>query len=216
MNPIGGGALPDWLNAGAFQMQDNAAGSAFGTFIAWCLDISHWLGGTGRDYPYESTLTPFANSYGLDSLQMERVQRFFDANYALGLETNVNQSAAFQMGLWEVLYDDDFSLVADTAATDDFRGVAGNASSVTAFTLAGTYLSAAQTYSGGQNWSLIFLESQNYRSPHQNPRYRQNLVTAVQYSGTTPVPVPAAGLLMVFGLAGLGLMTRRRRASAAA
>lgn len=195
VEPIGGGALPDWVLSGAFKMRDTTAGSALGTFIAWCLDISHWLG-TGGSYPYETTATPFASSYGLSAAQKSRIQGFFDANYYAGLEDDRERSAGFQMGLWEALYDDDFSLTLDSAATDDFRGSAGDGNAVTAFGLAGGYLAAAAGYTGPKKWTLTFLESLSGR---------QNLVTV------SPVPVPAGGLLLMTGLAGLAVAARRRR-----
>jgi hypothetical protein len=199
VDPIGGGALPDDVLAGAFRMRDNTPNSAFGTFIAWCLDISHWLGtGSGISYAYETTTTPFNSSYGLTAAQQSRVQGFFDANYYAGLENNRERSAGFQMGLWETLYDDDYSLTANTAANDDFRGAAGNSYANTAFSLAGNYLTAAMNYAGGKQWNLTFLESQSGQ---------QNLVTVA------PVPLPAAGFLLIGGLAGLGAMARRRRKS---
>ncbi len=178
-----------------YLMKDNTANSAFGEFIAWCLDISHWLG-TGGDYPYETTTTPFNSSHGLDAAQQNRLQGFFDANYFVGLELDIERSAGFQMGLWEALYDDDHSLTINTTATDDFRGIAGNTAADTAFGKAGDYLTAAKNYTGAKKWNLTFLESQSNR---------QNLVTV------SAVPLPAAGLLLFVGLAGLGMVARHRR-----
>lgn len=192
------GSTPTNVLAGAFSMRDTTANSAFGDFIAWCLDISHWLGTSGT-YPYETTTTPFSNSYGLDAVQQIRVQGFFDANYFAGLENDADRSAGFQMGLWEVLYDDDYSLTNDTAATDDFRGTAGSGAA-SAFSKALEYLTAASSYGAGpKKWNLTFLESKS------GSISRQNLVTVA------PVPLPAAGLLLLAGIAGLGFAARRRR-----
>jgi|AZIC01.1.fsa_nt_gi hypothetical protein len=193
------GATPTSVFAGAFKMRDTTANSAFGDFVAWSLDISHWLGTSGN-YPYESTTTPFSNSYGLDAAQQARVQGFFDANYESGLETKKNQSAGFQMGLWEVLYDDDYSLTNnDTNMNHEFRGAAGNSNAATAFGYALDYLTNASGYGAGpRRWNLMFLESKSIHA-------RQNLVTV------SPVPVPAAGLLLFAGLAGLGMVVRRRK-----
>lgn len=198
IDPIASGLLPKNVSAGAFEMRDTTPGSALGTFIAWCLDISHWLGTSGT-YVYETTTTPFSNSYGLSAVEQSRVQAFFDANYYIGLADDRDRSAGFQMGLWEVLYDDDFSLTANTAATGEFWGSAGSGAD-TAFALAGNYLTSAMNYADGKKWNLTFLESQSDPS-------KQNLITV------SAVPLPAAGLLLIGGLAGLGLMSRRRRRS---
>ena len=164
----------------------------FGDFIAWCMDLGASIGfGTG--YPYETTVTPFANSFGLGTSGMARVQAVFDANYAGVDLSDPDEAGAFQLSLWEVVYDDDFDI--STGAFQAESASAGLDST------ASSYLQAAANYSGGQVWNLSFLQSQ--RDPRQ-----QNLVTADIPS--SPVPVPATGLLLLSAVGAFVYLGRRR------
>ena len=119
---------------------------------------------------------------------MARVQSVFDANFA-SLNTMVgNQAAGFQLALWNALYDTD-SVISGGA----FRATASGAIT----TLANGYLSAAASFTGSRAWNLTFLESATGR---------QNLVTV------SPVPLPAAGWLLIAGIGGLAALRRRKTA----
>lgn len=186
------GSLPTNLYAGALSFTEVSATSVLGDFIAWCLDISTYLN-TGVA-TYETTDTPFDNSYGLSDDEKERVQRLFDANYDDSITTDAVSAAAFQLSLWEVLYDDDWDL-----STGSFQGSA----SASVLTAANGYLDAADDGVIEKQFNLVFLESVDSASDGSN-KY-QNFVTA------TPVPLPAAGVLLLAGIAGLGAVKRRRK-----
>ena len=113
----------------------------------------------------------------------------FDANYGSVDLGNSTEAAAFQMALWNALYDVDLL-------------VGAGAFSVTSLTAGATaqadaYLLAAASYAGGQRYSMTFLESLSGG---------QNLVTVA------PIPLPATALLLVGALGGLGALRRRRKA----
>ena len=181
----GAGDWPKTVGAFGFKMTDTSG--QLGSFLAWCLDLEHFLATSGT-HPYSATSTPFSNSYGLDGNQMARVQSVFDANFA-SLNTMVgNQAAGFQLALWNALYDTD-SVISDGA----FRATASGAIT----TLANGYLSAAASFTGSRAWNLTFLESATGR---------QNLVTV------SPVPLPAAGWLLIAGIGGLAALRRRKTA----
>jgi hypothetical protein len=176
------------VGAWGFNMDDTTGqiGDENGDFVAWCLDVSDWLQGTSS---YLITDTPFSTSFGLDSAEMARVQSVFDANYSSVDLSNSTEAAAFQMALWNALYDGDAlvesGLFTVTSAT------AG------AMSQADAYLAAAAAYAGGQRYSMTFLESLSGG---------QNLVTVA------PIPLPATALLLMGALGGLGALRRRRAA----
>lgn len=165
--------------AGGFKMSDN--GNVLSDFIAFCLDLGSYM---RDDTLYESTNNPFTNF----TIPVARVQALFDANWASIDMTNLNQSAGFQLALWEAIYDNDFSL-----STGAFRGE-GLAGATT--TASQGFLTAASLYTGPQNFQLSFFESLN------QPR-SQNLVTV------TPMPLPAGGAMLLAALGFFGFMRRR-------
>ena len=184
----GGPAMPGDVYAGGFNMTDLSG--SLGDFVAWCLDLEHFLYAQSE---YEITNTPFANSY-MDAEGKGRVQAVFDANYGSVDATQNVSGAAFQLALWEAIYDEDYDLGNGGFTAS---GLGADAASITA--QANLFLEAAQNFSGPSRWKLTFLQSLSEEAQSQN------LVTV------SPVPVPAAALFILTGLAGLGAVRRRRR-----
>lgn len=174
-----------------FNMSDISDPSVLGDFLAWCLDIGSYLSTSSTDgRAYEMTDTPFSNSFGVNT---SRIQSVFDANFA-GVDTSDGkQAAAFQVALWNMVYDGDTDASSGTFAVSADAGV---------ISLANDYLTAASSFTGDKAYRLTFLES----SPetYGGKKY-QNLVTIA------PVPIPAAGGLLLMALGGLGVMARRRQ-----
>lgn len=184
------------VDAGAYDMTDvtPAPNNVLGNFVAFCLDLAAWIG-KGEGYEYKITDTPFSNSVDLIANGgVQRIQAIFDASYSEAVATDSKKtSAAFQVALWNAVYDDDWTVSGGTGFTASGKhGVISQANA---------YLAAAENYTGDKKWRLSFLEST--KQPH---RY-QNLVTVA------PVPLPAAGFMLLGALAGFGLLRRRSTAA---
>ena len=177
--------------AGGFQMSSDEDG-ALSSFVAWCLDLGAWLGTKGP-HAYKVRETPYENDgQTVDAGAMSRIQSVFSANYNDAVPASTDSSAAFQLALWEALYDTDMNLSSGYfKATADDAHVGG---------IAAGYLTAAANYAGTNLFDLTFLESQ------AEPR-SQNLVTATELA---PVPLPASSLLLLAGMGGLAAMKRRK------
>ena len=187
------GSAPRTVNAGAFNVTDTNPGT-LGSFIAFCLDLAATVQ-FGQSYPYNVTTTPFSNSIDLvASGAVDRLQAIFDSSYSTTVATASSvTSAGFQLALWNAVYDTDWSVTQNAGAF-----WSNSNANVTA--QANAYLTAASTYSDPQKWNLTYLESTS------SPRH-QNLVTA------SPVPLPAAGLMLLGALGGLVGLRRRRKAA---
>ncbi|MBM1221919.1 MAG: hypothetical protein NXI03_09135 [Alphaproteobacteria bacterium] len=191
-SPVAG--TPNQVGATGFNVTDTTGD--MGSFVAWCLDVSHLLMGTGDTQLYSVTDNPFSNSFGLTAVARDRIQLMFDANYDDVDFSNADQAAAFQMALWEAAYEDDSGVL-------DLMSGLFSASSNGSNGLAATYIANALSYTGDKLWNMTFLEVAGY-GPDRGRDTGQNLVTV------SAVPLPAAGLLLLTGLLGAGALSRRR------
>jgi hypothetical protein len=120
--------------------------------------------------------------------------QLFSAN-SVTVDT-ATKSAAFQVALWEIVYETSGTLDAAVGAFSATSGTAG-------------LIAQANTYLGnlaGNSAFLTFFESDG------NPR-SQNLVTEGVRPVVPEVPLPASGLLLVGALAGAGALAMRRKAA---
>lgn len=183
----GFGRMPQ-MNVFAGGLDYLDATGDMGMLTSWCLDLRRCGAGSGGIFAeFEPRFSAAAS-----------IQTLFDANY-LDLDTSdLVQSAAFQLAVWEALFDGselDLETGRFAAHGHAFWAGAGASSAITA--QAAIYLSRAASYDGGLVWDLMFLQSQQSGS---------GLVTA----NLTAVPLPASGLLLI-GAGGTLLALRRRK-----
>jgi hypothetical protein len=194
-------------SAGGFSFTNKATNEKF---VAWCFDLRSTIS-PGGEYTYElATLNPTApqlNNPPFDvppTFNVDRVQALFDSSYSVALNTvggsNAETSAAFQLALWETIYDTNFSL----ANVVGFS-FAGSSTNSDVNILAAGFLTAAQTRFNSNptttKWKLSFWDGATSNNPDA-----QDLVTAV--------PLPAAAWLLLAVSGGLIAAKRRRAAKA--
>lgn len=215
-------------SAGPFNMTNNTDSSFNtdnGSFLAWCLDLYDRLA-TGTSN-YKKLVGPFdgpgigpnpnpfngANGNGkrapvLSNDQLANIENLFQTNsmavegiYDKSISGLNSKAAGFQLAIWELIYETDagpFNLT-----TGKFQRRTSTASSVV--TAANTFLgnlankpdvTYAFTY-----WENTLGNKQNLISIKQNPD-----------GSPSPVPLPAAAFLLIGALAGLGAVSRTRKA----
>lgn len=179
---IGGGADDSQsVNAGPFRLSGD---NGIGDFIAFCVDLTRYMG-DGKIYEFGVNLFGAAIVNNLDKL--------FSSVYA---EVDTTQEgAAFQVAIWEIVYD---SAAGFDLGDGDFEA----SNNIDVINLADTYLAGLGGAATGV-YDLTFLSTASGYANNNS----QSLVTAIP----APVPLPAAGLMLGAGLAGLGALRRLRK-----
>ena len=181
-----GFVLGPTINTGALNLNPPAG------VIAYCIDIFQTLsfGALYNNY----TATPLAADVGLTAVRKSEIAQLFHGFYAASL-TSSTKSAAFQLALWEVTFENALNpLDADGASPNKGSTYAtGPDAPGTVIAIANSWLGALGSFSTDLSGFTT------YRSGEH-----QDLI------GYHPVPEPATLVMLVAGLGMLGFATRRR------
>jgi hypothetical protein len=190
--------------AGADSFAVNAGTPSQTMLAAYCVDVGHYLTTSGAvtynvfadtdptTISYFGTLSPNATpaeQTAAGTLIVQDLEHL--ASNWLGQVTNADSSAAFQIAVWDIAFNNGLT-------TSTFTSMANGSDAATVNSLVQMYLG---NLSGPVSEQLTFL---------QDPlNVSQNMITF------TPVPLPAAGWLLLSGLAGVvGFGWRRAQSRA--
>lgn len=188
------------VSAGLMTLTVKSDPSVWGSNLqAFCIDINTWLV-TGQDVIYD--VAPADGAEGLSALALTQIGWLFD-NHASALSGSGMDKAAFQLTLWEMLFEEDessFNLGTGNLQAKDFG---------TAIATANSWLASAPTTAGGvsKDWEFYVLNP-------INPEKNQRLITwREKPEDPNEISEPATLLLLSAGLGMIFFSTRRRSGS---
>ena len=173
-------------------------------FVAFCLDLQDSVN-FGGTYTYVETSDPF-DDFTIGSAS--QIKTFFDFNFG-GLST-ATEFAAFQLGLWELVYDGPIAGVATDNFTTGQLKATGSTALGSIIDTASKFLNNIFGSNPDSDYELTFLDSLTANGD------KQDLVYAVE-SAVGDVPLPAAAWLLgggMIGLFGFGRFKKGRKAAA--
>lgn len=166
---------------------------------AFCVDINTWLV-TGQNVTYD--IVSANSTGGLSALALTQVSWLFD-NHASALSGSNSDKAAFQLTLWEMLFEgqgNSFNL-----GTGNFQAQNFGTGTTTPITTANTWLANAPTIAGGvsNQWEFYVLNP-------VNPEKNQRLITwREKPEDPNEISEPGTLLLLSAGLGMIFFSTRR-------
>jgi PEP-CTERM motif len=190
------------------------------TFTSYCIDLDGYAGFDDPTAAYTSG--PAAASSKLTATQSEDIGKLYTVANAGGDINTQNQYAAFQLAVWEIVYEGTttgpYSL-----STGDWTGTPGTPQTLddieqtlatqATFDLANTWLAALPTTA---DMYSVFVLDHGTSALHfdDGTTYDyQDQVYAVPTPITAAVPEPSTYALMLAGLAGAGFIARRKAAA---
>jgi hypothetical protein len=188
--------------AGAFDFDEvDGGGTVLSSFVAWCFDLDNGIS-TGT-YTYNAASGLLSSNPPYLAGAQTRVQTLFDSAYDLdetdGVLSSAVNSAAFQLALWEVLYDDDLDLGTTLADADTNGGYGFAGSGGDGVTAKAQYYLGKYDPDAAKAWNIATFDSES----------------AQDIGVATAIPLPAAAWLLL-GVSGALVGAKRRSARKAA
>lgn len=177
------------VSAGGFRVTE----ASVGNFIAWCANLATTLALPSN---YAKRTLEEAIS---DQVTVNRIHALFNAALpTLNLDSSTaghNDSAGFQLALWNILYDTDFSV--STGPGFSATGSPG------ARDRANEFLAAVEAK--GDEYSVRWYNLTFWQSKRNSAPISQDLISAA------PIPLPAAAWMLIAALGAAAAVSRRRR-----
>lgn len=175
-------------------------------FLAWCLDTLRLLnlGATGTKYKVNNA-DPFQTGPVLSAAQRGDIKELFDLAYDEVLGNLSANSGGFQLALWEIVNENNTDATYNIL-NGGFKATAGATTVAAGFlsrVVRGAGFGAGPVGNNGKGYNVFFLETTTAGSAGG-----QNLVTV------SPVPLPAAGLMLLTALGGVAAAYRRKQRKA--
>ena len=162
--------------------------------LLWCIDIFQRVSNP-FSYPDYTAAIYQSAPLTFSAARQQDLARLFANNYGTAL-SDAQHKAAFQLAIWDILFDTDANLL--TAGAVGF-GATGNAATI----------ALAQTYITGLGTGTPSLLAVQFTSPDHQDFITPGLIPGVNCV-TCQVPEPSPLPLLVIGAAGMLFAMRRR------
>lgn len=190
------GSTYDVMPVGPFKFTVTTGDSLFGTgpLVSFCAALPEDI--AGQSYSFQVVSPSALPDVGPNAAKLALIDRLFDRHY--GVATDADRGGAFQLALWELLYDGPGNLDLNAGNHD-----VTSPDSVTAVAIAKNWLAALETPNPADvdNYTVYGLASPD----------AQDQLTVVP---NTPnqIPAPAGVVLGLIAVGGFGLRRWRKAA----